>query len=138
MQIQDLIDTFEFLTDWEERYRVIIDLGRKLEPLPEAVKTEDNRVHGCTSQVWLISEVEPGEPPRLRFRADSDSFIVKGLMAILLLTFSGRTPREIVDTDIEEIFRRLGLEQNLSPNRRNGFYASVERIKTLARQHLPA
>lgn len=132
MQTDELIDTFEFLTDWEERYRVIIDLGRRLPPLPDSEKTEQHRVQGCTSKVWLIEEVESGNPVRLHFRADSDSFIVKGLLAIILMVYSGRTPQEILATDIEDVFTRLGLQQNLTPNRRSGFFAAVERIKALA------
>jgi cysteine desulfuration protein SufE len=135
MHIDELIDTFELLTDWEERYRLIIDLGRKLPPLADEEKTEQHRVQGCTSQVWLIEEVQPGDPPRLRFRADSDSFIVKGLLAVILMVYSGRTPCEIIDTDIEHVFTQLGLQQNLSPNRRSGFFATVQRIKALAAQH---
>ena len=135
MQIDESIDTFELLTDWEDRYRLLIDLGRKLPPLPDSEKTEENRVQGCTSMVWLVEEVEPTDPPRLHFRCDSDSFIVKGLLSIILMVYSGRTPREIIATDIDEIFSRLGLEQNLSPNRRNGFFATVERIKALAAAH---
>jgi cysteine desulfuration protein SufE len=132
MQIDELIETFEFLTDWEDRYRVLIDLGRQLPELPESEKTEANRVQGCTSKVWLIPLVQPGDPPIVEFRADSDSHIVKGLLAIILTTYSGKTPQQILATDIEEIFRRLGLQQNLTPNRRSGFYATVERIKKLA------
>lgn|SRR5690625_3469981 len=135
MHIDELTDTFEFLTDWEDRYRVLIDLGRKLPALSEADKTEENRVQGCTSMVWLVEEVEPTTPPHLHFRSDSDSFIVKGLLAIILMVYSGRTPQEILETDIKEVFTRLGLEQNLSPNRRSGFFATVERIKALAAEY---
>ncbi len=135
MQIDELIETFELIEDWEDRYRILIDLGKKLPELAAAEKTEDNRVRGCTSQVWLVAEIERGQPPRLRFRADSDSFIVKGLLAIILMTYSGKTPAEILATDIDELFTRLGLQQNLSPNRRSGFYATVERIKQLAAEH---
>lgn len=130
MQIDEIIETFEFLTDWEDRYRLLIDLGRGLEALPEEEKTEKNRVQGCTSQVWMIPVVR--QDGRLEFRADSDSHIVKGLLAIILATYSGKPAEEIVNTDIEGIFGRLGLQQNLSPNRRSGFYATVERIKKLA------
>lgn len=133
MELQDLLDTFALIDDWEDRYRVLIDLGRKLPGVAEEEKIEANRVEGCTSQVWLIPEVRTGEPPIIEFRADSDSFIVKGLLAVILLTYSGKSAQQIVDTDIEDIFTRLGLEQNLSPNRRSGFYATVERIKDLAR-----
>lgn len=135
MQIDELIDTFELLADWEERYRILIDLGRKLPPLADSERTEENRVQGCTSMVWLVEEVEHGDPVRLHFRADSDSFIVKGLLAVILSVYSGHTPREILTADITEIFTRLGLEQNLSPNRRSGFFSTVERIKALAAQH---
>lgn len=135
MHIDELTDTFELLTDWEDRYRVLIDLGRQLPLLADTEKTEENRVQGCTSMVWLIEEIEATEPPRLHFRTDSDSFIVKGLLAIILMVYSGRTPEEILNTDIESVFARLGLEQNLSPNRRSGFFATVERIKALARAH---
>lgn len=135
MELQDLVDTFEFLDDWEDRYRLLIDMGRELPEFPDEARTEDNRVDGCTSNVWLITDVEDGEPPRLHFRADSDAFIVKGLVAILLKAYSGRTPREIHDTDIEGLFNRLGLGKQLTPNRRDGFFAMVKRIHSLANEH---
>jgi cysteine desulfuration protein SufE len=132
MQLDDLVENFEFLDNWEERYRLLIDLGRQLPELPPEAQVEDNRVEGCTSNVWLIHEVEPGNPPRLVFRADSDAFIVKGLIAIILMAYSGRTPEEIQATDIAGLFEKLGLEQQLTPNRRNGFFAMVERIREIA------
>lgn len=132
MQLDDLVENFEFLDNWEERYRLLIDLGRQLPELPEEAQVEENRVEGCTSNVWLIHEVEPGNPPRLKFRADSDAFIVKGLIAIILMAYSDRTPQEIQATDIEGVFRQLGLQQQLTPNRRNGFFAMVERIREIA------
>lgn len=132
MNLQELIETFELLDQWDERYRVLIDLGRNLPAFPEEARTEDNRVEGCTSNVWLIHETTDDTPVRHRFRADSDAFIVKGLIAIVLMAYSGRTQEEIRNTDIRDIFSRLGLEQNLSPNRRDGFYAMVERIHELS------
>lgn len=132
MQIDELIDNFEFLDNWEERYRLLIDMGRQLPEIPDEARVEENRVEGCTSNVWLIHQREAGPPPRLHFRADSDAFIVKGLIAIILMAYSGRTPEEIRQTDIEALFARLGLEQQLTPNRRNGFFAMVERIQDLA------
>ncbi|QIT57263.1 SufE family protein [Aquisalimonas sp. 2447] len=135
MELQDLVDTFEFLDDWEDRYRLLIDMGRELPEFPDDARTEHNRVDGCTSNVWLITEVEDDNPPRLHFRADSDAFIVKGLVAILLKAYSGRTPQEIRDTDIEGLFNRLGLSKQLTPNRRDGFFAMVKRIHGLAEQH---
>ena len=131
-KLDELVDTFEMLGDWEERYRYLIELGRKLPPMPAADKTEANKVRGCMSQVWLSHALEPGAPPRLQFRGDSDAHIVKGLIAVLFELTSGRTPQEIVDTDIGAAFTRLGLEQHITMNRRNGFYAMVERIKAMA------
>lgn len=134
MTLDELAETFEFLGDWEERYRYLIELGRKLPPLPEGAHNEENKVRGCLSQVWLTQAVQPGPPKTLEFRGDSDAHIVKGLIAVLLGLTSGRTPREILDLDIASAFERLGLESNISMNRRNGFYAMVERIKALAAQ----
>jgi cysteine desulfuration protein SufE len=132
MEIDELVDTFEFLDNWEDRYRLLIDLGRQLPAFPEAARRDEYRVEGCTSQVWLTHEVIPGPPRQLRFQADSDAFIVKGLIAIILMAYSGRSADEINATDIEGLFGRLGLEQQLSPNRRNGFFAMVERIREIA------
>jgi cysteine desulfuration protein SufE len=134
MQLEELAETFEMLGDWEERYRYLIELGRKLPPLPEADHNEANKVRGCMSQVWLTSQAEPGPPLRLRFQGDSDAHIVKGLIAVLLMLYSDRTPREILDTDLGEAFARLGLDGHLTMNRRNGFYSMVERIKLMAAQ----
>lgn len=133
MNLEQLADTFDLLGDWEERYRYLIELGRKLEPLPEAARNETNKVRGCMSQVWLVAETEPGPPLRLKLRGDSDAHIVKGLIAVLFALYDGRTPREILDTDLHGAFTRLGLENHLTMNRRNGFYAMVERIRNLAR-----
>jgi cysteine desulfuration protein SufE len=134
MELEELAETFEMLGDWEERYRYLIELGRKLPELPEAEHNEANKVRGCMSQVWMTARTEPGPPLRLRFDGDSDAHIVKGLIAVLFMLYSGRTPRQILDTDIGEAFGRLGLESHLSMNRRNGFYSMVERIKQLAAQ----
>lgn len=132
MDLNELIETFDFIEDWEERYRILIDLGRQLPEFPEAERTEANRVEGCTSNVWLVCRRDESDPERLVFIADSDAFIVKGLIALVLMAYSGATPEEIQQTDIRDLFRRLGLERNLSPNRRDGFYAMVDRIHELA------
>ncbi len=132
MDLNELIETFDFIEDWEERYRILIDLGRQLPEFPEAERTEANRVEGCTSNVWLVCRRDESDPERLVFIADSDAFIVKGLIALALMAYSGATPEEIQQTDIRDLFRRLGLERNLSPNRRDGFYAMVDRIHELA------
>lgn len=130
--IDDLVDDFELFEDWEERYRYIVDLGKKLPPMPETDKVDGNKVRGCMSQVWMTCEAREGAPPTLTFTADSDAFIVKGLIAILMELYSGRTPAEILDLDATEALSRLGLASHLSPNRRNGFVAMVDRIKAEA------
>ena len=134
MQLEELADTFEMLGEWEERYRYLIELGRKLPPLPQAEHSEANKVRGCMSQVWMSARSEPGPPLTLHFDGDSDAHIVKGLIALLFMLYSSRTPREILDTDISGAFARLGLDSHLSMNRRNGFYSMVERIRNLAAQ----
>jgi len=128
--LQDLVDTFDMLGDWEERYRYLIELGRKLPAMPDAEHSEANKVRGCMSQVWLAGEV--GADARLHLRGDSDAHIVKGLIALILALTDGRTAREVLDTDIKAAFAQLGLESHLSMNRRNGFYAMVERIRLMA------
>ena len=134
MELDELAETFEMLGDWEERYRYLIELGRKLPPLSEAEHSEVNKVRGCMSQVWMTAQTEPGPPLKLRFSGDSDAHIVKGLIAVLFMLYSERTPREILDTDVGEAFAKLGLDNHLSMNRRNGFYSMVERIKGMAAQ----
>ena len=130
-RIEELIDNFSFLEDWEDRFRYLIDLGRKLPPMEPALKTEDNKVRGCTSQVWIVDEVAPGSPPTLHFQADSDAHIVKGLIAVLLSIYDGRSPQEILAVDIKGAIGRLGFEQHLSPNRANGLFSMVKRIHAL-------
>jgi len=134
MTLEKLISNFELLGDWEERYGYLIDLGKKLPGLPDAEKTEDNRVHGCQAMVWLVMEPDLEHPGALRFRADSDAFIVRGLIAVLQLIFNGRTPDEILKADAKSVLGQLGLDNHLSPTRKNGLFAMVERIRTLARQ----
>lgn len=135
MTLEELYEEFEDLVDWEDRCDFLIDLGFELPGLPDAVKTEDNRVHGCQSNVWLIAQLQNGENPRLHIEADSDAMIVKGLIAVLLMVFDGRTPQEILETDVREIFGKLGLNQHLSTQRKNGLSGMVERIRTIARAH---
>ena len=129
---EELIENFSLFDDWEERYAYLIDLGRKLDPLPDEDRTPESKIEGCMSQVWLVSAVEPGAPPVVRYHADSDSQIVRGLIAVLMTAYSGETADRIVATDINDIFTRIGLDKHLSPNRRNGFYAMVQRISDVA------
>lgn len=133
MSVEELVDNFELFDDWEDRYRYVIDLGKKLPPMPAEEMTEENKVRGCMSQVWLVSETDrDATPPVLRFRADSDAFIVKGLIAILMELYQGQTPRYILDLDALDVMAKIGLDQHLSPNRRNGLVAMVQKIKLIA------
>ncbi|HET7371615.1 MAG TPA: SufE family protein [Gammaproteobacteria bacterium] len=132
--VEQLKTAFEMLPDWEERYRYIIDLGRKLEPLEDDERTEVTRVRGCMSQVWLVADEAADD--RLHFRGDSDAHIVRGLIGVLLMIYSDKTPREIADTDVNRIFTDLNLEQHITMNRRNGLYSMVETIQRSAARHL--
>ncbi len=125
MEIEELIENFELLDDWEDKYRYIIDLGEKLSPLPQEFHSEEWKVRGCQSQVWLVPEKQ-GD--KLFFKGDSDAIIVKGIIAIVLMIFSGHTAQEIKAINIEEIFNRLGLQEHLSPSRRNGLAAMTDKI----------
>ena len=125
--LQELTDEFELLGDWEERYRHVIDLGRQLEPLPEDERTEENKVRGCASQVWLASR--PGPTGALQFRGDSDAHIVRGLIAILLRFYSGRRADEILAFDAKAALAQLGLASALSSQRSNGLVAMIQRIR---------
>jgi cysteine desulfuration protein SufE len=127
--IQDMIDDFAFLTDWEDRYMHVIDMGKAMAPLEPSEKTDAHKVKGCVSQVWLVSEMKDGA---LQFRGDSDAHIVKGLVAVVLVIFSGRTPAQILSLDALEILQKLDLSEHLSPQRSNGLKAMIERILTQA------
>ena len=130
--IEEVLEDFEYLDEWEERYQEIIDLGRKLPPLDDAYKTDAYRVKGCVSKAWLVPRVADTLPPTISFDADSDAHIVRGLVVILLMVYSGKTPRQILDADIEDIFQRLDLASHLSPSRSNGFRSMVKKIRSIA------
>ncbi|MDI3471025.1 MAG: SufE family protein [Pseudolabrys sp.] len=136
--IDDIIENFALLDQWDDRYRYVIELGKTLPPLPEADHVEANKVQGCSSQVWLVTVKEPGGAggPVLRFQGDSDAHIVRGLVAILFALYSGRTAKDILDIDALTIFDRLGLRENLTPQRSNGLRSMVERIRSEARAAL--
>jgi cysteine desulfuration protein SufE len=140
MTIDEIRDNFALLDDWDDRYRYVIELGRTLEPMPEAEHSADNKVQGCASQVWLSKQVDrsPGGEPRLDYLGDSDAHIVRGLIAILLTLYSGRTPREILNTDAIAVFDELGFREHLTPQRSNGLRAMVERIRSDARAAVAA
>ena len=126
-ELCELAAEFEVLGDWEERYRYVIDLGRDLAPLTDAERSDANKVRGCASQVWLVTE--PGDGETLLFRGDSDAHIVRGLIAILLRLYSGRTPAEILGFDAPAAFASLGLSGALSQQRSNGLASMVARIR---------
>jgi cysteine desulfuration protein SufE len=123
---------FALLDDWEDRYRYVIELGRALPPLPETLRTDANKVRGCVSQVWLASHVERDgrtAPPILTFLGDSDAYIVRGLIAILFAMYADKTAEEILRIDARKAFAELGLLEHLTPQRSNGFFSMVERIR---------
>ena len=136
LTLDELRDNFEFLGDWEQRFTYLLDLGKKLPAMDEGDMNEQTRVHGCQSTVYLRERVSADDPPRIAFVATSDAYIVRGLIAILQVLYNGKTPREILDTDAVGFLRELGLEDHLSPTRRNGLHAMVGRIRTLAEAHL--
>jgi cysteine desulfuration protein SufE len=136
MSIEDIRSDFAMLDDWEDRYRYLIELGRSLPPLPDALRTDANKVRGCASQVWLASEPRAngsGGRPLLELQGDSDAHIVRGLIAVLFALFQGRTADEILKTDAKAVFAELGLQDHLTPQRSNGFFSMVERIRNDAR-----
>ena len=119
--VDELFETFEELEEWDERYDFIIDLGRELPALPEELQTEENIVKGCMSTVWVVTDVEEieGDAEQLSIKADSDSIIVKGLIVLLLAFYNGMSPQQVADADVESYLGKLGLNQHLSPQRRN-------------------
>ena len=129
---EDIAETFEFLDDWEDRYGYVIELGKKMPAMPDALKGPETKVDGCASQVWIAPSLEEGPPRRLHFQGDSDALIVRGLIAILHALYSGRTADEILATDASAELGRLGLEDHLSSQRSNGLKAMVRRLRDLA------
>ncbi len=141
LNLQQIRDDMSFLDDWEEKYRYVIDLGRDLEPLPDAFRSAENKVPGCVSQVWLrtdVAEGDAGEGPHLKFMGDSDAMIVKGLVAILIAIYSGKSAEEIRALDAEGVLAELGLEDNLTPQRSNGLKSMVQRIRADAERAMDA
>lgn len=130
--IEEIVESFEALEPGEERYRYLIELGKGVPGLPDDEKTETNKVQGCLSQVWMKATLEEGPPVRLNLAADSDAFIVRGLLAVLLALYSGRTPAEVAAIDAQAVFGQIGLDQHLSMGRRNGLWSMVQRVRTLA------
>ncbi len=133
----EISQNLDFLDEWEDRYRYLIELGDTLDPIADGDRNETNKVNGCVSQVWLVTDVrqDQGEN-RLEFRGDSDAMIVKGLVAVLISLFSGKTAAQIIDTDAIAKFEKLGLKEHLTSQRANGLVAMVDRIKQEARTRL--
>jgi cysteine desulfuration protein SufE len=140
MTIDQIRDNFSLLDDWDDRYRYVIELGRTLDPMPEAEHSAANKVQGCASQVWLSRKLARTDTnkPVLSYLGDSDAHIVRGLIAILLTLYSGRTPQDILATDAVALFDELGFRDHLTPQRSNGLRAMVERIRSDARETLAA
>jgi cysteine desulfuration protein SufE len=136
--LDEIVDNFSLLEEWDDRYRYVIELGRGLSPLAERDRIEANKVQGCASQVWLATTVHPNGQggPMLTFSGDSDAHIVRGLIAILFAMFSGKRARDILSTDAIAVFERLGLREHLTPQRSNGFRSMVERIRADAQAAL--
>ena len=138
--IQEITDNFELLEEWDDRYRYLIELGRALPPLPDAARTDANKVQGCASQVWLATSIKPNGSagPVLNFEGDSDAHIVRGLIAILFALYSGKGAQEILEADAIKLFEKLGLREHLTPQRSNGFRSMVNRIRRDANAALAA
>jgi cysteine desulfuration protein SufE len=135
MNLDEIIENFNYLDEWEDRYRYLIEIGRMLEPLDEAAHNDRNKVLGCASQVWLETRVaaDPSGTPVLELKGDSDAHIVRGLVALILALYSGQTVPKILATDAQTLFQSLGLSAHLTPQRTNGVRSMVERIKSDAR-----
>jgi cysteine desulfuration protein SufE len=133
--IEEIVENFGLLDEWDDRYRYVIELGRTLTPLPDEAHVDANKVQGCASQVWLVTDVKPNgaSGPILTFQGDSDAHIVRGLIAILFALYSGKSARDILTIDSLALFDRIGLRENLTPQRSNGLRSMVERIRAEAR-----
>lgn len=127
--IDEIADEFALFSDWEERYAHIIDLAKALAPMSDAERVEANKVRGCASQVWMVSELHADNPGKLYFRGDSDAHLVRGLISLLLRIYSGRRPEEILSVEPEALFARLDLKDALTKQRSNGLFAMMERIR---------
>ena len=136
MKIYEIIENFELLDDWEDRYKYLIELGDQLEPFPAEKQDAAHKVQGCVSQVWIDSEATSESDPVIHYRGTSDAHIVRGLIAVTLSLFSGRKASEIVETDQQAVFDQLGLGEHITPQRSNGLRAMVQRVKDIAAARL--
>lgn len=138
MTLDDVVDTFDVLGDWDQRYQYLVELGQRLPELPETVRTEENRVKGCMSQVWVSAYRDPEAPERIRYHGDCDTTIIKGVLTLLIQLVDRRRIEEVEALDVDDFFARLKLDDHLSPNRHVGVYAIVELMKKQARELGPA
>ena len=136
MGIDEIVENFQYLDDWEDRYKYLIELGNALDPISDSDHNDNTKVNGCVSQVWITSENDGGDDPVMHFRGDSDAHIVSGLIAVTLAIFSGRKASEVVETDEIEYFNKIGLQEHITPQRSNGLRAMVQRIKESAAREL--
>lgn len=134
MTLDDVVDTFELLGDWDQRYQYLVELGQKLPPLPEELRVEDNRVKGCMSQVWVSAYRDRETPDRIRYHGDCDTTIIKGVLTLLIQLVDRRRIEEVEALDVDQFFERLSLDDHLSPNRHVGVFAIVELMKRQARE----
>lgn len=134
--LNEMIDDFGFLEDWEDRMRYVIELGKALPDLPDSEKSSENKVQGCASQVWLSVSAGDGADPEMRFRGDSDAFIVRGLVAIVLAAYSGKKASDVVAFDALDLFKQLGLLEHLTAQRANGLRSMIQRIREEAARRL--
>lgn len=134
--LDGIFEDFEFLDDWEDRYRYLIDLGKELSPYPDQLRDSNHKVHGCASQVWLATSAGNGENPVITFMGDSDAHIVRGLVALVLIIYSGKRATEIMTVDPKAILEKLGLDEHLSSQRANGLRSMIERIRHEAKAYL--
>ena len=130
MTREELTEAFELMPDWEDRYRLLIELGGQLPPMPDAMKTKSHKVEGCTSQVWMV--LEDRQDGRVHFLADRDAHIVRGLIGVLYIIYEDMPYKDVVNMNIDGYFDELGLSSHLSPNRRNGFFSMVEKLRSLS------
>ena len=132
-ELDEIVEVFDILGDWDQRYQYLVELGEQLEPLSETDRIEDNRVKGCMSQVWVAAQCEPDKGHRIYFSGDCDTAIIKGVLALLIKLSSGKTAEDIQSLNLDEVFEKLQLGEHLSPNRHVGVYAIVELMKAQAK-----
>lgn len=131
--LERIAETFEFFEDWEDRYHYLTEIGQRLPALPQGCKVPENQVHGCVSNVWIVANRDDSPTPLVTFQADSDTPVIKGILAILLAIYSGKSTDDIDGIDAGEIFAQLGIYDHLSPNRHAGVYAMMEKMRAIAK-----